>query len=111
MSARSRSFGLAVLIGAAVGTPGASYLLALHNLISGKTPTPVAVIAVVVFVIINWVLVLVPFAFLMARPQGTEDALKRFEHWLTSHGQQIAAGVCLLAGAWMVITGLVRVLS
>ena len=68
-------------------------------------------IAVIVFVIINWALVLVPFAFLMARPQGTEDALKRFEHWLASHEQQVAAGVCLLAGAWMVITGLVRVLS
>jgi hypothetical protein len=104
-------YGLAVLIGAAVGTPGASYLLALHKLISSKTPTTVAVIAVIVFVIINWVLVLVPFAFLMARPQGAEDALKRFEHWLTSHEPQIIAGVCLLAGAYMVITGLVRVLS
>ena len=104
-------YGLAVLIGAAVGTPGASYLLALHHLISSKTPTAVAVIAVIVFVIINWALVLVPFAFLMARPQGTEEALKRFEHWLTSHEQQVAAGVCLLAGAYMVITGLVRVLS
>ena len=104
-------YGLAVLIGAAVGTPGASYLLALHDLISSKTSTAVAVIAVIVFVIINWVLVLVPFAFLMARPQGTEQGLKRFERWLTSHEQQVAAGVCLLVGAYMVITGLVRVLS
>ena len=94
-----------------VGTPGASYLLALHHLISSKTSTPVAVIAVIVFVIINWALVLVPFAFLMVRPQGTEDALKRFEHWLTSHEQQVTAGVCLLGGGWMVITGLLRVLS
>jgi hypothetical protein len=69
------------------------------------------VIAVIVFVIINWALVLVPFAFLMARPQGTEQALNRFELWLTSHEQQLAAGVCLLAGAFMVITGLARVLS
>ena len=104
-------YGLAVLIGVAVGTPGGSYLLALHHLISSKVPTAVAVIGVIVFVLINWVLVLVPFAFLMARPQGTEDALKRFEHWLTSHERQVAAGVCLLAGAYMVISGLVRVLS
>jgi uncharacterized oligopeptide transporter (OPT) family protein len=69
------------------------------------------VIAVIVFVIINWALVLVPFAFLMSRPQGTEQALKRFEHWLSSHQRQIAAGVCLLAGAYMMISGLVRVLS
>jgi Sap, sulfolipid-1-addressing protein len=104
-------YGLAVLIGAAVGTPGASYLLALHQLINSKTPTAAAVTAVIVFVIINWALVLIPFAFLMARPQGTEQALKRFDHWLTSHEQQIAAGVCLLAGAFMVISGLARVLS
>jgi hypothetical protein len=63
-------YGLAVLIGAAVGTPGADYLLALHHLISSKTPTTVAVIAVAVFVIINWTLVLVPFAFLISRPRA-----------------------------------------
>ena len=104
-------YGLAVLIGVAVGTPGASYLLALHHLISSKTSTAVAVIAVTVFVIINWALVLVPFAFLISRPQGAEQALKQFEHWLASHERQIAAGVCLLAGAYMVISGLVRVQS
>src|SRR5215813_11664413 len=55
-------YGLAVLIGAAVGTPGASYLTALHHLIKTKTATAVAVVAVIVFVLINWALVLVPFA-------------------------------------------------
>jgi hypothetical protein len=104
-------YGLAVLIGAAVGTPGGAYLLALHHLISSKTPTGVAVIAVIAFVLINWMLVLVPFAFLEFRPQGTEQALKRFMDWLTSHERQVAAGICLLAGAFMVITGSLRVLS
>jgi hypothetical protein len=104
-------YGLAVLIGAVVGTPGASYLVALHHLISSKTPAVLAVIAVLLFVVINWALVLVPFAFLVFRPQGTEQAIKRFIDWLTSHERQVAAGVCLLAGAFMVITGTLRVLS
>jgi hypothetical protein len=104
-------YGLAVLIGAAVGTPGAAYLLALDHLIRSNTPTAVAVIAVIVFVVINWALVLVPFAFLEFRPQRTEQALKRFMGWLTSHERQVAAGVCLVAGAFMVITGSLRVLS
>ena len=56
-------------------------------------------------------LVLVPFAFLGFRPQGTEKALKRFMDWLTGHERQIAAGVALLAGGYMVISGLIRVLS
>ena len=104
-------YGLAVLIGAAVGTPGASYLTALHHLINSKPPTAVAVGAVIVFVLINWALVLVPFAFLGFRPQGTEKALKRFMDWLTGHERQIAAGVALLAGGYMVISGLMRALS
>jgi Sap, sulfolipid-1-addressing protein len=104
-------YGLAVLIGAAVGTPGASFLIALHHLINTKTATAVAVVAVIVFVLINWALVLVPFASLEFRPQGTEKALKRFMDWLTGHERQIAAGVALLAGGYMVISGLVRALS
>ena len=104
-------YGLAFLIGAAVGTPGASYLLALHHLVVSKTPAAVAVIAVIVFVTINFAVVLVPAAFVVARPQGTEGAVKRFKDWVVSHERQIAAAVALLAGAFMVITGTVRVLS
>jgi len=104
-------YGLAFLIGAAVGTPGASYLLALHHLVASKTPAAVAVIAVLVFVAINFALVLVPAVFEVVRPQGTEDAIKRFKDWIVSHERQIAAAVALLAGAFMVITGTLRVLS
>ena len=104
-------YGLAVLIGAAVGTPGASYLLALHHLVASKTPATVAVIAVLVFVAINFALVLVPAVFEVVRPQGAEDAIKRFKDWIVSHERQIAAAVALLAGAFMVITGTLRVLS
>ena len=104
-------YGLAFLIGAAVGTPGASYLLALHHLVASKTPATVAVIAVLVFVAINFALVLVPAVFEVVRPQGAEDAIKRFKDWIVSHERQIAAAVALLAGAFMVITGTLRVLS
>ena len=34
----------------------------------------------------------------MAKPQGTEEAVKRFKVWLTSHERQIAAAVALIAG-------------
>src|SRR5580693_2172315 len=38
--------GLAMLVGAVVGIPGASYLTALHDLVTGKSPTVTQVIAV-----------------------------------------------------------------
>jgi hypothetical protein len=103
-------YALAVLIGAAVGTPGASYLLALHYLVSSTLPTAVQVVAVIVFVCIEFILVIVPFVFYLFRPLGTEEAIKRFENWITSHERQIAAAVALLAGGYMVISGLVRVI-
>jgi len=103
-------YALAVLIGAAVGTPGASYLVALHYLVSSTLPTAVQVIAVVVFVCINFTLVIVPFMFYLSRPLGTEEAIKRFKNWITSHERQIAAAVALLAGGYMVISGLARVI-
>src|SRR6516162_7652117 len=103
-------YGLAVLIGAAVGTPGAAYLLALNNLVSSRLPSAVQVVAVIVFVCIEFTLVIVPFAFYLFRPLGTEEAIKRFEGWLTTHERQIAAAVALLAGGYMVISGLVRVI-
>ena len=55
-------------------------------------------------------IVIVPFAFYLFRPLGTEAAIKRFENWITSHERQIAAAVALLAGGYMVISGLVRVI-
>ncbi len=104
-------YGLAVLIGAAVGTPGASYLLALHNLVSSKTPAAIATVAVFVFVTINFALVIIPFAYVAASPQGTEDSIKRFKDWIVSHDRQLAAAIALLAGGYMVISGTLRLLS
>ena len=102
---------LAVIIGLAVGIPGVSYLLALHHLVTSKTPAAIAVIAVVVFVVINFALVIVPFAFLGVHPQRTEKAIRRFKDWIASHERQIAAAVALFAGAYMVISGTLRLLS
>ena len=44
----------------------------------------------------------------VARPEGTVDAIKRFKDWIFSHERQIAAAVALLAGGYMVISGVLR---
>ena len=68
-------------------------------------------IAVLVFVTINFAPVLVPFVLYLVRPQGAEDAIKRSKDWIAGHERQIAAAVALFAGAFMVVTGTLRVLS
>ena len=100
--------GLAMLIGALVGIPGASYLAALHNLINGKYSTATQVLAVVVFVIIEFILIIIPFAFLELRPEGTKVALKRIQDWLLGHALQLMAVIALLLGAYLTVSGLIR---
>jgi len=94
-------FGLAVVIGAAVGTPGAEYVVALHEVVTGKAPTAVQAADVVVFVVIEFALVIVPFAFLVARPEGIKAAVERFKVWLIKHALQVRVpSRWWLAGTW-----------
>jgi Sap, sulfolipid-1-addressing protein len=100
--------GLAMLVGALVGIPGASYLTALHNLVTGKSSTATQVVAVVVFVVIDFLLIIVPFAFLELRPEATKAFLKNAQDWLLSHALQLMAAIALLLGAYLAVSGLIR---
>ena len=100
--------GLAMLVGALIGIPGASYLTALHNLVTGTSSTAIQVVAVVVFVIIDFLLIIIPFAFLELRPEATKALLKHSQDWLLSHALQLMATIALLLGAYLAISGLIR---
>ena len=100
--------GLAMLVGVLIGLPGASYITALHNLVAGKYSTATQVVAVVVFVIIDFLLIIVPFAFLELRPEATKAFLKRAQGWLQGHVLQLMAGIALALGAYLTVSALVR---
>jgi Sap-like sulfolipid-1-addressing protein len=100
--------GLAMLVGVVLGLPGASYLTALHHLIAGDYSAAIQVIAVVVFVVIEFLLIIIPFAFLELRPEATKAALRRTQDWLGSHALQLMAAIALALGAYLTISGLIR---
>ncbi len=100
--------GLAMLVGAVIGIPGATYLTALHNLVTGKSSTAIQVLAVVIFVIIDFLLIIIPFAFLELRPEATKALLKHSQDWLLSHALQLMATIAVLLGAYLAVSGLVR---
>jgi len=102
--------GLAVLVGALVGLPGAAYLSALHNLVTGKSSTATQVIAVVIFVLIEFSLIIIPFAFLELRPEATKAVLKHSQEWLLSHARRLMAYTALILGAYLAISALVRLI-
>jgi Sap, sulfolipid-1-addressing protein len=100
--------GLAMLVGALIGIPGASYLTALHILVTGKSSTATQVIAVAIFVVIDFLLIIIPFAFLELRPEATKAALKNAQGWLLGHALQLMATIALLLGTYLVVSGLIR---
>ena len=100
--------GLALLVGALLGLPGAAYLTALHNLVTGKTSTATQVIAVVVFVLIEFSLIIIPFAFLQFRPEATKALLKNAQAWLLGHARQLMTYTALILGAYLAVSGLVH---
>ena len=104
-------YGLAVLIGALVGTPGAAYIAALHSLVNGTLATAAQALAVVGFVVIEFGLVIIPIAFLAATPERTMTATRHLKDWLARHAREILAALALLAGGYMVISGTLRLLG
>ena len=100
--------GLAMLVGALVGIPGGAYLSALHNLVTGKSSTATQVLAVIVFVLIEFSLIIVPFVFLELRPEATKTALKNDQDWLLSHARKLMAYTALILGAYLVISAVIR---
>ena len=100
--------GLAMLVGALCGLPGAAYLTALHNLVTGKYSTATQVVAVVVFVVIEFLLIIIPFVFLELWPEATKRALKGAQDWLAGHARQLMAYTALILGAYLAISAVVR---
>jgi hypothetical protein len=100
--------GLAMLIGAVCGIPGASYLAGLHILITSKSSTTNQVIGVLLFVLIEFLLIIIPFAFLELRPEATKAFLKRSQQWLAGHARQLIVYTALILGAYLIISALVR---
>jgi Sap, sulfolipid-1-addressing protein len=100
--------GLALLIGAVCGIPGAAYLTGLHILITSKSSTANQIIGVILFVLIEFLLIIIPFAFLELRPEATKAFLKRSQQWLAGHTRQLIAYTALILGAYLTVSALIR---
>ena len=103
--------GLAMLVGALCGIPGAAYLSALHILVTSKAPAANQILGVILFVLIEFLLIIIPFVFLELRPEATKAALHNAQDWLLGHARKLMAYTALILGAYLAISGLVRLLT
>ena len=60
------------------------------------------------FVLIEFLLIIIPFAFLELRPEGTRALLRRSQDWLLGHARQLMAYTALILGAYLTVSALVR---
>jgi hypothetical protein len=58
--------------------------------------------------VIDFLLIIVPFTFLELRPEATKAFLKNAQDWLLSHASQLMAAIALLLGAYLALSGLIR---
>ena len=63
------------------GIRGASYLTRLHILVTSNSSTAHQVIGVVLFVLIEFLLIIIPFTFLELRPEATKARLTGTQAW------------------------------
>ena len=82
--------------------------LVVATVSSGVFMTATQVVAVVIFVVIEFLLIIIPFVSLELRPEATKAALKGTHDWLLGHAMQLMAGIALLLGAYLAVSGLVR---
>ena len=108
---RKPRLGVAVAVGAVIGLPGAAYLTALHVLLSDKSTTATRVVAVFLFAVIEFTLVIIPLILLTIRPDDAAAVVERAQDWLTRHGRQAAASIALVLGAYLTTSSLVGLLD
>ncbi len=61
-----------------------------------------------VFVVIEFLLIIIPFVFLQLRPEATKAVLKRSQDWLAGHALQLMAYTALILGVYLAVSGLIR---
>jgi hypothetical protein len=58
-------------------------------------------------VLIEFLLIIIPFAFLELRPEATKAALRHAQDWLAGHARQLMAYTVLILGGYLAMSGLV----
>jgi hypothetical protein len=101
--------GLAILVGALAGTPGATYIVALKQLVTSDSSIPMQAVGVVAFNLIMFAPMIIPLVLLDTWPEATKARLHGISNWIARHTRGLIAGVTLSVGVYMIVTGIARV--
>jgi hypothetical protein len=92
----------AFVIGMVLNLPGIWYLVALNDIAAADYAPPVAVLLVVVFNVIMFLLAEVPLIGYLVRPDETAASVNRFQGWLSENRQFVGAVVAAVVGIYLI---------
>ena len=102
---------LALIAGMVLNLPGPFYLFALADIAEADYSTVEAILLVVLFNLIMFVLAELPLIGYLINPEQTQDRVERFSGWLENHGLQIIAIFAALWGLSSLSKGLTDLLG
>ena len=100
------SMRLTFLLGVALNLPGATYLVALKDIAAANVGTTQAVLEIVAFNLIMFMLAEIPLISYTLRPERTREVVNNVNDWLGGHARQIAMFLCLAVGVWLLVRGI-----
>lgn len=99
------------VVGIVLSFPGASYLAALDRLIHLHYSTPVTVLVLIGFNLVQNLLLEIPMLAFRIWPTKTPEAIDKAKAWMSRHGRQYGAWALGLLGVAMAIPSIVALLS
>jgi hypothetical protein len=97
---------VAFAIGAAINLPGPFYVLALGEIASGDYGRPAELGLILLFNAIMFVLIEVPLAGYVLRPERTAEQVAGLATWLNRNGLRVMGALVALVGLSLVVQGL-----
>jgi hypothetical protein len=100
------SLWIALLAGAAWGTPGVLYLAGLAVIARSGHATLDQVVAILLFNVVMFALVELPLLAFVVAPGPTRRAVGRFSHWLSAHRRAVVAAIAGGIGVYLLVKGI-----
>jgi len=101
----------AFIAGVALNLPGIWYLDALTGIAKAKPSHPSALLQILLFNLIMFTLVEVPIIAYLINPRRATGLVTRFSDWGHSHARTIAVVVATAVGLWLLVKGIVELVS
>jgi hypothetical protein len=96
----------AIVVGMLVFLPALTFIAALQVIATARAGIPLSALGLVIVIVINVAFVWLPFLAYLAAPDLTTRKLTAFNAWLRAHGRILLTLALLVAGAILVVNGL-----